>query len=101
VAPSKTRNTLIGACVVALVSACSAIPTTTTSKNNPTDGVAKVRAAIEAAVASSDLEIAKDSSSSTARRQSTVQCDTVGSMFICTDGQAICWWSRRTGYDCN
>jgi hypothetical protein len=101
VAPSKTKNTVIGACVVALVSACSVIPTATTSNKSPTEGVAKVRAATEAAVASSDLEIAKDSPSSTARRQSTVQCDTVGSVFICTDGQAICWWSRRTGYGCN
>jgi hypothetical protein len=101
VALSKTNNRLIGACVVALVSACSAIPNATTSKKTPTEGVAKVRAATEAAVASSDLEIAKDSPSSTARRQSTVQCDTVGSVFICTDGEAICWWSRRTGYDCN
>jgi hypothetical protein len=50
-------------------------------------------------VASSDLEIAKDTPAT--RHQSTVQCDTVGNMYVCTDGQAICWWSRRTGYGCN
>jgi hypothetical protein len=87
-------------CLSIAVSACSVVPTATTTKT-PTEGVAKVRAATEAAVASSDLEISKDNSSSAANRQSTVQCDTVGSMFVCTDGKAICWWNRRTGYGCN
>lgn len=42
-----------------------------------------------------------DSSTTNGRRQATVQCDTVGSMFVCTEGEAICWWNRRTGYGCN
>lgn len=97
---SKTNLVLALICLGILVSGCSVMPAAAPS-TKPTEGVAKVRAATAAAVASSDSEIAKDNSPSTARRQSTVQCDTVGSMFVCTDGQAICWWSRRTGYGCN
>lgn len=95
---STTNLKLISICTSCLFSACSVTPASAPAKK-PAEGVAKVRAATEAAVASSDLEIAKDTPAT--RHQSTVQCDTVGNMYVCTDGQAICWWSRRTGYGCN
>lgn len=90
---------LILICLTAFISACTVAPVVATKK--PTEGSARVRAEIEAAVASSDSELTKDTSASNGRRQTTVQCDAVGSMFVCTDGQAICWWNRRTGYGCN
>lgn len=95
---SMTANRLlVSICLTALMSACTVAPAT----KKPTEGTAKVRAAIESAVASSDSELTKDSPTSIGRRQTTVQCDTVGSMFVCTEGEAICWWNRRTGYGCN
>lgn len=96
---TTANRTLISICLTAFISACSVAPVVATKK--PTEGSARVRAEIEAAVASSDSELTKDSSAANGRRQSTVQCDAVGSMFVCTDGQAICWWNRRTGYGCN
>lgn len=96
---TTTSRLLAWICLTAFLSACSVAPVVATKK--PTEGSARVRAEIEAAVASSDSELTKDSSAANGRRQSTVQCDAVGSMFVCTDGQAICWWNRRTGYGCN
>ena len=97
---SMTANRLlVSICVTTLMSACTVAPGVATKK--PTEGTAKVRAAIETAVASSDSELTTDSSTSSGRNRTTVQCDTVGSMFVCTQGEAICWWNRRTGYGCN
>jgi hypothetical protein len=96
---TMANRALISICMGVFVSACSVTPVAGTKK--PTDESVKVRAAIESAVASSDSELTKDSSTSNGRRQATVQCDTVGSMFVCTEGEAICWWNRRTGYGCN
>lgn len=95
----SANRLLMSICLSAFVSACSVVPVAATKK--PTEGTAKVRAAIESAVASSDSELTKDGPTSTGRRQTTVQCDTVGSMFVCTEGEAICWWNRHTGYGCN
>lgn len=97
---SMTANRLlVSICLTVLMSACTVAPGVATKK--PTEGTSKVRAAIESAVASSDSELTKDSPMPNGRRQTTVQCDTVGSMFVCTEGEAICWWNRRTGYGCN
>ena len=93
------NRALVSICMSAFISACSVAPVVGTKK--PPEESAKVRAAIESAVASSDSELTKDSSTSNGRRQTTVQCDTVGSMFVCTEGEAICWWNRHTGYGCN
>jgi len=98
-APMTASRLVVSICLAALMSACTVAPGVATKK--PTEGTAKVRAAIESAVASSDSELTKDSPTSNGRRQTTIQCDTVGSMFVCTQGEAICWWNRRTGYGCN
>jgi hypothetical protein len=95
----RASRALISILLIAFMSACSVAPPVSTKK--PSEGRARVRAEIEAAVASSDSELTKDTSTASGRRQATVQCDTVASMFVCTDGQAICWWNRRTGYGCN
>lgn len=93
------NRALASICMSVFISACSVAPVVGTKK--PPEESAKVRAAIETAVASSDSELTKDSSTSSDVRRKTIQCDTVGSMYVCTEGEAICWWNRRTGYGCN
>lgn len=93
------NRALVSICLGAFLSACSVAPAVGTKQ--PPEGSAKVRAAIESAVASSDTELTRESPTSNGGRRATVQCDTVGSMFVCTEGEAICWWNRRTGYGCN
>ncbi|TCK34597.1 hypothetical protein B0G84_6555 [Paraburkholderia sp. BL8N3] len=83
------------------VSACVSAPPPPAAQKKPPEGVARVRAATEAAVVSSQSEISNTNPAAVPRRQTSVQCDTIGNMFICTDGEAICWWNARTGYGCN
>lgn len=65
---------VVSICMSAFISACSVAPVVGTTE--PSEGSAKVRAAIESAVASSDIELTRDSSTTSGRRQATVQCDT-------------------------